>query len=673
MKTFMKSFGWLLAGGIILIPFTQMGEGYSHLSWAAAAFWCCVAGMIAMYAVAAWDVVRARKAAEDEGVPDVAADRERTIQYQAELELDHTPERDRILSTERRVWRIWAILLTLNIAGAFFLGAAYGAGETPAIVYGVTVMWQMGALLAFALCRPKLFEIDKGTEILEKEAPQLFAMVREVAAQSGHKRPVKLFIGSQGVGVFREKKYDGILLPALLVSYMTKDELKQALRHEFAHLNCEELQLEYDWRRLMARMDWLVDDMPYLVIGFLPMMPAMAEFRGRVMNFLALIERKLEEEADNLPLTPDEARSTVSAIAKSEQFVRFCAEDRKSTFVCYAPETPSKEHTALRGEVFREMIRERGAMWIREMESEKPAQFDTHPTFSQRREKLGVAEYDPFKVETDEGWKREMQVLCDKDSACHAMDSDYPMLHSRYYVHRKAFMDAYEKSADPMNKLKTQELMDAAEAYFGLDSQKAIGIIREVVSRNPKNMDAQLMLGLWLLDGRNDEGLEILYHVAEHGNYTERALQDVGDYVFRSGRDDLISDYQRRSAELLQDAAHFHYRLDEIRLNELKPLTMPQELLEQLVDEMVRAGGDQIEAIGCAAKTYTSVEDAHVFVVKFKDNEADESRCEEIYADIFDILDERDENYALRTDAEMPLKKLEAQVPGCTVYKKEDR
>lgn len=667
MKSLLKSLGWMLAGGLLIIPVRMLGARFYPAAWARSAFWCCFAALIALYVIATVQMFRGLKNRE----PDVVGDRDEAMRRQAELERDYVPEQKAIMKMERGIWQLWSMLIALHVLTALLQGAAFGfSGDAP-IVFGVVCMYTFGPLLEFALCSPRLIEMKEGTELCEAEYPHLFRLVREAAKEIGYKRRIRLFLGGPGVGVFRDRRFDGMFLPALLVSFMTKDELHQALLHEFAHLCREELDQEFDWLVLTARASKVLNDTPQLVFGLFPLMPRLTAFRTRVTEYRTLIGRRLEQDADERLPGGEQARAAVAAIAKSAIFLRFNEEDRVSTYRCYAAEEPRREQLTLRGEIFREMLAQRGKVWLEELESEKSAQFDTHPTFSQRREALGVKEFSAFAEETDGAWLEEMKKLCDQDAECLAMDPEYSVLHEKYYVQRRKDMEAYDRCADPMNELESQALIDAAEAYFGLDTPKAMGIVREILSRQPKNLEAKLLLGLWLLDARDDGGLEFLYEVAGNGNYAERALTEAGEYVFRRGNDDRIAEYRTRSAYLLQEAAEFHYRLGEVRLSDLKPRSMAPELLDELVNEMVRRGGGLIEAIGCAAKEYDRREDAHVFVLKFV-RDGDEEACEAAYNRIFDLLDERDENYALRMDSDISLKWLERQAPGSVVYQKRE-
>lgn len=666
MKETLKSIVWMLFGGLAMLPLEMLGARLSPVGWARWAFWLFLAALVAVYAASIVCILNDAKKKE----PDVVAERDEAVRRQQALVRDSAPEKAAITRLECRVWLTWAAMIALHALLGLFEGMGYGSDGT-GIFVSVLSMCTLAPLLAFALRRPKQVMPQKGTELCKEEFPELYAMAHEVAAENGHSRRLRLFLGEAGIGVFRGRAYDGMLLPSLLTRFMTKSELKQVMRHEFAHLVCEELELEARWLSLIDRMDDAAEDCTFCFFGMFALLPVWGAFRERVTEYRALIERELEAAADALPLSPTDARDAVAAIAKSGMFVRFCEEDCVSAYRSFESEAPRGDQVDIRGEVFQKMLDERGRLWLEELESEQPAQFDTHPTFSQRRKAFGVTNFDAFAKETDAAWLREMDRLCEKENAFLADNPAYEVMRRRQYVARRSAMENYEMSLNASEPLESGDIVEAAEAYFGLDTPRAMAIVRDLLEKEPQNLEAKLLLGIWLLDARDDDGLALLYEVAENGNYTSRAMSEVGEYVYRRGRAHQIEEYRRRSAELLQQAADFHYQLDEIRMSELKPRTISDALLNELVAEMVRLGEGNIEAIACAAKAFSEKEDAHVFVLEYAGN--DEDRNEETNVRVFQLLDRHEENYALRDSDEMPLKKLEKQVPGCVVYTKNDR
>ena len=667
MKRLLKMCCGLLLGAVPEIGALCLGARMFPCVWAKGAAWGCIALMLAWLVVDLAHLFR-----RDAGEPvNVVAERERNLQLRQSLERDPEPERAALNRMAARIWRIWAVWLVLTLMVGFFLGAGYGfATKMPLLFCLLLGVFVLTWMLAFGLSRPKLISVNPRAELSRSDFPELFAMVDEAAAERGHRRRIRVFIGDESIGVFRERRFDGLLLPPILTAYLTKGELRQVLRHELSHLASEDSKMETRWMTILARRDCANAFVELSWIGCEPVLKPLSAFEERLQRYRSLVEHRLEREADSFQMTEDQARQAVAAIAKAAFYARFGEEDNASTFRCYAPKKPEPIVTSIRRAAFEQMLAERGQLWLEELECEIPGAFDSHPAFSQRRRALGVEEYNPFDRETDAVWLAEMEKLCAREDECCAQDPEYGVLRERFYLKRREAMELSEQTGDPVHALPMEKLIEAAAAWYGLDTPRAMELLRGASLREPDNLQVKLMLGEWLLAARDDGGLELLYQAAENFNYAAEALSAIGEYVHRRGMREAVKEYQARAGELLQRAENIQCNLDSIRICDLRPRTMPDERLDELVSRMVELGGGKIAAIGCAAMCSGESDDAHVFVLKFADS-GDEQRNDQIMEAVFDMLDRQPGTYALRDESDIPLKKLEKAIPGSCVYARE--
>lgn len=662
MKRVLSVFGWTILSGALMLGAEYLGSLAYPCDWAKAAMRMCI-GLMAVWYGCSLAIGLGKRRTEP---VNVEAERESAAQQRQALEQDSAPERAALKRMERLVWLCWAAWLALPLLTAMLCSMGYGWGGSGGTVWCTAAgVFLLPSTLAFALCRPSICAPNPEATLEEKDFPQLYAMVRRAAKACGHRRPIRLLLGDEGVGVFRDRRYDGILLPPLLVSFFTKGELEQVLRHEFSHLVSEESRLQTRWAMISIRRDRAQDEELFLSVLFLPVVIAVNAFAARAERYQVLVQRRLEWEADAHDMTPEEARQAVSALAKSAFFVRFGEEDNVSTFRCYEPERPEPIVTSVRGAAFEEMLSRRAELWLEELERELPAPLDSHPTFSQRRKLYGVGAFDPFARETDAAWCAEMEKLRNVEDACFARHPSYPELREHFYTGRRAAMDVCERVADPVRELDMDALIEGAAAYIGLNTPRAMELIRGALRRDPDNLRAKLLLGQWLLDARDDSGLELLYQAAESVSCVAEALQSIGEYVYRRGMQEAIGEYRVRAPKLMQNVEDLETGLERIHIRDLIPRTMPDERLGEIVSRMVELGGNRLEAIGCAG--VRGGLDAHVFILKFVDPD-DEENNERVLSSVFEYLDARSENYALREDSEMPISKLESAAPGCCVY-----
>lgn len=660
----MKTILWALLGQVVSHGLVITAALICPGKWAVLPFAVCAVGIAAMLIGALVGLKRAT----DEGRLNVTEEYRRAQLLRDELEKDLALGRKTVLELEKRAWCAWACMLVLGMAVCFFAGAAFGydgAGIGIATAFGI---FYLPSFEAFLLIRPEMFSCFPGAEVQRKNFPKLFGVIDNAAQRMGYRRRIRVFIGDDNsIGVFCERRFDGLMIPTLMLELLTKDELGQILLHEFSHLTSKESKREFRWCRLLAKRDRAADQTELSMPAFTPVYAALAEFEAEMKRYRMMSERVLEKEADRQILTGGNTAAAVSAIVKAGLYQRFMELDRESSFRIYAPEKPERNLTEIRRSKMQQMLKKYGERWIQDMENELPSLFDTHPTLRQRREALGVEKYDPFSRESDPEWLAEVEKLFAQEDNCHVSNPVYDQTRNMVYIHRKEYMEDFERAKKPFETLGAEELCDAARAYYGLNDEKAFSILREVVNRNPRESLAKLMLGAWLLENCDEEGLELLYEVAQNGNVTSSALQSIGEYVYLSGNRALVDEFEARMQQLLQKSYDFHSALDRVHLKNLGPRSMPDALLAELVDEMVRLADGGIAEIGCAARMMEGEADAHVFVLKYIDPD-DEDRTEEIYGRIFRLLDQREENYALIEDRDIPVEKLEKRIPGSRVY-----
>ena len=73
-------------------------------------------------------------------------------------------------------------------------------------------------------------------ELSPKEYPILFQIAKEAAQLAGAGGNIRIFAGEHNICVFRHGRYDCIQIGEIIGNLLTKEEMKQVLVHEFAHV-----------------------------------------------------------------------------------------------------------------------------------------------------------------------------------------------------------------------------------------------------------------------------------------------------------------------------------------------------------------------------------------------------------------------------------------------------
>jgi len=102
------------------------------------------------------------------------------------------------------------------------------------------------------LFKSHIFDHSQMVEITEKEEPQLFNLIKEIATEVGTSLPKKVFVTSEvNASVFYDSSFWSMFLPVKknlviglgLVNSITKEELKAILCHEFGHFSQKSMKV----------------------------------------------------------------------------------------------------------------------------------------------------------------------------------------------------------------------------------------------------------------------------------------------------------------------------------------------------------------------------------------------------------------------------------------------
>ena len=382
-------------------------------------------------------------------------------------------------------------------------------------------------------------------------------------------------------------------------------------------------------------------------------------------DYFALINRQCEFEADRRAAEKGDAQMLVNALAKVSMFSAFGREDSASAYRIFEGETPPDDPDAVLQAEFERLKALRGAYWRKERETELPASVDSHPTFRQRREVLGIIEYTDEAAEPNADYRAEvarMRLWVGK-TILRGM-GDYGELRAQNYLERKAEIDRL----DQLN-LETREKLDGVYALIGLDDARAEAIAREILETEPDNSRAALALAHCLAARRDDECIDWYYKAAESANTAPTAMEELGAYLLNRGYTDLIDDYRARSDSLVQGYVDFHEKMDRTNPKQLEDPRMDSELLKALVSEIVKGAESEIDQLYCCAKPLPGGKYAHIFFIDFAAGVGAERR-EEIDKRAFYILDERPEDYALEDADDYDMYEIEKRAPHALVWHK---
>ena len=596
---------------------------------------------------------------------DLKAHRKEILQKKSAIEID--PERAR-----RKVGRAALLVRAIHVL-AILMVLAFAFLNAAQDIYSICFSVMLSLLLLPGLIgvyfrfryEPEVPSVDP------KRFPQIVNVFDEAARLSGCRLPVRLYVSGNGeIGAFRAKKANayGIIADDMLVSMLTREELKNIFLHEFAHLTGREEMQQHGWVTLAGRISQMQDLMGEwrcFALGEIMLGAVYERFSMQAEEYYALISRRMEFEADRRAAETGDAQTFVDALAKTSIFGAYMREDTASPYRVFENETLPDDPDAIRAVEFDRLYAQRGAFWREEMETELPAQVDSHPTFRERREALGISKYDCDREEPNADYRREtLELRRWAGNELLRESGDYAELRKRFYLDRKKNIERLDQP-----DLDMRAKLEGVVELIGLDDARAELLAREVLESEPNNSRAAFALAHCLAARRDDECIDWYYKAAEGANTAPTAMEELGAYLLNNQRADLIDDYRARSDSFVQGYVDFHEKMDRTNPKQLEDPRMDPELLKALVSEIVKGAESEIDQLYCCAKPLPDGKYAHIFFIDFE-ADASAERREEIDKRAFYILDERPEDYALEDADNFNTLEIVKRAPHALVWHK---
>ncbi len=566
----------------------------------------------------------------------------------------------------------YGILLFLVFTAIFFLAPAVGTGTvyTVLLLFFIYIVWGLLTPM-LAAANPA----DPAYELSETEFPLLFSLVREAAAEAGGTGVLRVCHTDQ-IAVVTEGNDHFIGLNAPEVLLLTKRELKQVLLHEMAHICRKDTRFNERFRKIL--LHWDSSDCGWwncLAFVFLRVPEYYIHYYYELFRLTA--SRRMELDADRFVTEHGDPAAYIDACAKSAMWRLFREEPCAGMeYYFYENETPPEDIAGYLFGCFQQMKAENIGRWEKILASELPARLDSHPTFRMRMENAGISEYHTGAAESDSAFTAELERLKIRYNEIeqNLYAADYAQLRQERYLARHKILFEYESKNGADDTFCLTRLADTAAAYYGIDTAEAFRILEVILKRDPANAYALFYKGSFLLDGGEETGVSYLYDaIRANDNFTAAALDKIGSFALKYGKQELLAEYRKQCAHLLQAAADKSARIGTVtKRDRIVSNDLPEELFRDVLDYMKEHSQNLIEKIYTAKKIVDQELHTYIYVLRFREyDEADDAeKTWEVYREIFLYLDMLEEQFTLyredenRGYAEILLKRI----PDCCVF-----
>lgn len=575
----------------------------------------------------------------------------------------------RRLYTACAVTVIYTVLLAiLSLAMAFFAGVK---GEIGGFFSLISLYLIYGFVSRLLVYREKP---DFSRALPREEYPQLYALAEEAAEELDDRRRIRILAyhsagpAECNASVTVQGNDITLLLSVTLLCTMSRDELKQVLLHELAHLEDSQLQKERGYYRLVQFLAGYDEGALAAWTSMALRFPlAYLIYEGQFYIQFSSIYK--EQDADALAASAGSRVSQASALAKLAAFELYSFETEPYSNNYMTEQVPQHFVTDKIRRFHRALIA-RGDFWKELMEKELPSRSASHPTFRQRWEALGCCEYDltPAETESDfakECWKAAEQE--DRDLA--AAQEQYQEGYDKFCRQPMERRRAYETSD---KTLAPEELRPVIEDYFYLGMpEKAEAVCDQILADHDSPFStafASFWKGKLLLYRYDEGGIAYLYQAMEaNTNYIEEGLNVIGHFCCMMGLQAQLDEYRTRAPELMQkvqdrSGGEISGKAD---LSEEK---LPQEWICQIVDHAANAAGGALSHVYLVHEQLDPNIGRSAFILRFKEK-ADPEQVDGTYGKVFALLDDWPSGWDFSLYIFEPgMEKVLNKIPNSCVY-----
>lgn len=500
--------------------------------------------------------------------------------------------------------------------------------------------------------------------------PYIHSLARRAADKLGVKGEIRIqFADNYDAAIARIGKRISVFLGTRLLDILSEDELYNILLHEFGHLT-EKVEKTPKESRLYNILSSYEENKRSLFKHFVnyPAILFIIEY-----SFYSLIASiYIEKEADNAVVEHGNASDAAHALVKIHLQERYS--NALAEFNIFESPTPREDFSRAYADGYKKALRENGNFWISLAKKEIQPRNASHPILRSRIEALGITEME-IVFPDDEGseYRLEAEKAFNKtaEEITKYLAENYEKNRHTEYVLPSEEVKRWQENGESIAPEESRPIIEALGSLCRFDEAEALcdRIIAEADNKFATAY-AHYIKGFFLTKRYDDGCLEHLYTAIElNRNYTDPALELIGEFCCVTGNQEELDEYRRRAIELTQRSEDessegfdsgktLSHSLSDEKLN---------TILEYIksVDET-----DEVAEVFCVDHINEKNHKETAFILRFKDNNSETTVG--VYNKIFNILDTDPDgiDYSLSVYDEK-LGKLLKSIKDSSVYRRD--
>ncbi|MDU3802252.1 M48 family metalloprotease [Paraclostridium bifermentans] len=327
-----------------------------------------------------------------------------------------------------------------------------------------------------------------------------------------------------------------------VLKLLNEEEFKAVIIHELAHIYNDDTKVSSKISRRLTRWNEIVYrvDEGDNIIKMILLLPFAKFYIEKLERYLDAMSQTKELLADKEVAKYMSVEIYAKATMKLEIMEKFLANPYSKLEIRSSDEAPKNYFTTL-FEDFESELPNRKEQWMNQIKKRISSIYDTHPSFKERMEALGIEDFNydiNFNDQSDD-FKKEIDTLIEiKNKQWHKYWSDQWEEVTKAYKEQLEIIKNYKDTDD------IEKIMEYGEALEDLgEYEKALEFYKDVASKDKECAIAMYKVGQIMLMNNDEEGIEFIEKSVElDGSFFISAMGIITEYFLDNGMKEKIDE-----------------------------------------------------------------------------------------------------------------------------------
>ncbi|MEX6585471.1 M48 family metalloprotease [Paraclostridium bifermentans] len=327
-----------------------------------------------------------------------------------------------------------------------------------------------------------------------------------------------------------------------VLKLLNEEEFKAVIIHELAHIYNDDTKVSSKISRRLTRWNEIVYrvDEGDNIIKMILLLPFAKFYIEKLERYLDAMSQTKELLADKEVAKYMSVEIYAKATMKLEIMEEFLANPYSKLEIRSNDEAPKNYFTIL-FEDFESELPERKEQWMNQIKKRISSIYDTHPSFKERMEALGIEDFNydiNFNDQSDD-YKKEIYTLIEiKNKQWHKYWSDQWEEITKEYKEQLEIIKNYKDTDD------IEKIMEYGEALEDLgEYEKALDFYKDIASKDKECAIAMYKVGQIMLMDNDEEGIEFIEKSVElDGSFFISAMGIITEYFLDNGMKEKIDE-----------------------------------------------------------------------------------------------------------------------------------